>query len=61
MDREVAPQLIASNSAEMATEVEPNFSRSGNEVSIPEKSTFLSHFRRQTSERVFRDVRWGDE
>lgn len=37
MDCEVAPQLIPSDSADMAAEVEPDLSRSGDEVSITEE------------------------
>ena len=35
--REVTPQLITSNGTDMAAEVEPNLSRSGDEVSISEE------------------------
>ncbi len=37
MDREVTSQLIPSDSADMAAEVEPNLSRGGDEVSITEE------------------------
>jgi hypothetical protein len=37
MDREVTSQLIPSDSADMAAEVEPNLSGSGDEVSITEE------------------------
>jgi hypothetical protein len=37
MDCEVTSQLIPSDSADMAAEVEPNLSRSGDEVSITEE------------------------
>ena len=37
MDREVASQLIPSDSADMAAKVEPNLSLSGDKVSITEE------------------------
>ncbi|MCU1249365.1 MAG: hypothetical protein JWQ49_2394 [Edaphobacter sp.] len=41
MDREVTSQLISADSADMATEVESNRCRSGDEVSVTEEVHFL--------------------